>query len=86
MTQPVKLRNWQQIVEKVDFAFQPIVSPQTGLVFGYEALLRRYEDAGFPSIQALFDTAWETGNLHGVDLMLRAKRSTNSPNCPMHNV
>ncbi|MCC9624535.1 GGDEF domain-containing protein [Thalassospira sp. MA62] len=69
----VMLRNWQQVVEKVDFAFQPIVSPNTGHVFGYEALLRCYEDAGFPSIQALFDHAWETGNLHSVDMMLRGK-------------
>ncbi|EKF08791.1 MAG: GGDEF domain-containing protein [Thalassospira sp.] len=73
MTQPVMLRNWQQVVEKVDFAFQPIVSPHTGHVFGYEALLRRWEEAGFTSIQALFDTAWDTGNLHSVDMMLRAK-------------
>ncbi|KJE36671.1 diguanylate cyclase [Thalassospira sp. HJ] len=73
MTHPVMLRNWQQVVEKVDFAFQPIVSPHTGHVFGYEALLRRWEDAGFTSIQALFDTAWDTGNLHSVDMMLRAK-------------
>lgn len=73
VTQPVMLRNWQQVVEKVDFAFQPIVSPHTGHVFGYEALLRRWEDAGFSSIQALFDTAWDTGNLHSVDMMLRAK-------------
>ncbi|KZC98457.1 diguanylate cyclase [Thalassospira sp. MCCC 1A02898] len=73
VTQPVMLRNWQQVVEKVDFAFQPIVSPHTGHVFGYEALLRRWEEAGFTSIQALFDTAWDTGNLHSVDMMLRAK-------------
>lgn len=73
VTQPAMLRNWQQVVEKVDFAFQPIVSPHTGHVFGYEALLRRWEDAGFSSIQALFDTAWDTGNLHSVDMMLRAK-------------
>ncbi|MBR9901323.1 MAG: EAL domain-containing protein [Rhodospirillales bacterium] len=73
MTHPVMLRNWQQVVEKVDFAFQPIVSPHTGHVFGYEALLRCWEDAGFSSIQALFDTAWDTGNLHSVDMMLRAK-------------
>lgn len=73
MTQPVMLRNWQQVVEKVDFAFQPIVSPHTGHVFGYEALLRRWDEAGFNSIQALFDTAWDTGNLHTVDMLLRAK-------------
>ncbi|WP_277278378.1 EAL domain-containing protein, partial [Thalassospira lucentensis] len=71
--QPAVLRNWQQVVDKVDFAFQPIVSPHTGHVFGYEALLRRWDSAGFASIQALFDTAWETGNLHSVDMMLREK-------------
>ena len=73
MTQPVRLRNWQQVVEKVDFAFQPIVNPHTGHVFGYEALLRRWEEAGFTSIQALFDSAWDTGNLHSFDMLLRAK-------------
>lgn len=49
----LRLRNWKQIVEKVDFAFQPIVNPHTGHIFGYEALLRRWEDSGFDSIQSL---------------------------------
>lgn len=78
----LRLRNWKQIVEKVDFAFQPIVNPHTGHIFGYEALLRRWEDSGFDSIQSLFDTAWETGNLHGVDMMLREKAITKFARLP----
>ncbi|MFH1805123.1 MAG: GGDEF domain-containing protein [Pseudomonadota bacterium] len=66
-------RNWKRVIDTVDFAFQPIVSVHTGRIFGYEALLRNWAEAGFASIQDVFDTAWSSGLLHGFDMDLRAK-------------
>ncbi|MBF0201465.1 MAG: EAL domain-containing protein, partial [Desulfamplus sp.] len=46
-------------IEKIDYAFQPIVNIHTGNVFGFEALLRKHEEAGFFSIDDLFNQALE---------------------------
>ena len=65
--------NWIERVGLVDFAFQPIVNIHTGVCYGYEALLRQYESAGFRSIQECFDQAFAQNVLHQVDLALRRK-------------
>jgi diguanylate cyclase (GGDEF)-like protein len=65
-------RDWPHIIKTIDFAFQPIISTHTGRVFGYEALLRNWSEAGFDSIQDVFDTAWENDVLHRVDMEFRA--------------
>ncbi len=59
------------IRDHIDYAFQPIVSLQSGTCFGYEALLRGADRIGLPSIAALFDQAWRLGVLHTADLLLR---------------
>ena len=64
---------WDRIVGAVSFAFQPIVNRITGVVFGYEALLRQYQDAGFESIEVLFEAAFRERVLYDVDLALRRK-------------
>ncbi len=64
---------WKKIVSLVSFAFQPIVNPNTGVVFGFEALLRQHKDAGFESIEALFDAAFRERVLYDFDLALRRK-------------
>ncbi|MDZ7641486.1 MAG: hypothetical protein U5J62_05620 [Desulfurivibrio sp.] len=56
-----------------DFALQPIVNIHTGMCDGCEALLRKYQDAGFPSIQAVFNTAHDDLLLPEVEMLLRAK-------------
>ena len=66
-------QKWQERLELLDYAFQPIVNIHTGNAFGFEALLRGVEPAGFSSIDAVFDTAWQEGILHKVDLYLRKK-------------
>ncbi len=43
--------------ESLHYAFQPIVNVHTGEAFGFEALLRGTEAAGFDSIAAYFDDA-----------------------------
>ena len=66
-------RFWEKSIEKVDFAFQPIVNITTGKVYGYELLLREYDKAGFRSITEFFDTAYNESMLYKVDLALREK-------------
>ena len=66
-------REWIARLEKVDYAFQPVVNIHTGNTFGFEALLRCHKEAGFSSIDHLFDSAYEAGILHHADLYLREK-------------
>ena len=65
--------SWEWAVEMLDFAYQPIINIHNGVCFGYEALLRNFREAGFPSIQAVFDTAAEDMILDQVEAALRAK-------------
>ncbi|TAL38734.1 MAG: GGDEF domain-containing protein [Spirochaetes bacterium] len=62
---------WERVMNSVEFAFQPIVNPLTGITFGLEALVRGTERAGFASIQDMFDTAFREGTLFGLDIRLR---------------
>ena len=64
---------WKDIVNRLDYAFQPIVNIHTGVCIGYEALLRNYIGAGFTSIQEIFDTAYNEQVLFKFDLSLRQK-------------
>ena len=63
----------QRILRNVDFAFQPIVNIHTGASYGFEALLRGHVEAGFVSIQSLFDEAYRRQALHRVDMILKEK-------------
>ncbi|MCP4117965.1 MAG: EAL domain-containing protein [Desulfobacteraceae bacterium] len=78
---------WISRLGFIDFAFQPIVNIHTGTAFGFEALLRNHEAAGFATIDALFDQAFKEGMLHQVDLVLRkkalAKFSAFKQDCPV---
>lgn len=62
---------WSRIVPKLSYAFQPIANVHTGSVFGFEALLRGYAEAGFASIADVFDQAYDQGVLCAVDFALR---------------
>jgi diguanylate cyclase (GGDEF)-like protein len=67
-------KKWSKIVEKLDFAFQPIVNVKSGNIFAVEALLRNFHEAGnFHSIFNLFDDAFHDGALYQLDLELRYK-------------
>lgn len=67
-------KKWHNIISILDFAFQPIVNIKSGRVFGVEALLRNYKEAGgFNSIYTLFDEAYHDGVLYQLDLELRVK-------------
>lgn len=64
---------WIKAIQTVNYAFQPIVNIHTGLCYGYEALLRGWKEAGFNSIDSVFDSAFENKCLHNVELELRKK-------------
>jgi diguanylate cyclase (GGDEF)-like protein len=65
---------WRTIVfGMIDHAYEPIVNIHTGATFGYEALLRNYQAAGFETIWEFFETAYNEGALHQVELLLREK-------------
>lgn len=56
----------------VDYAFQPIVSLNTGGVFGFEALLRGYDRLGFGTVPELIDHAYTPAIAMASDRILRA--------------
>lgn len=65
---------WRTIVFGIiDHAFEPIVNIHTGATFGFEALLRNYQAAGFETIWEFFETAYKEGALYQVELLLREK-------------
>ncbi len=64
---------WETALGSLHFAFQPIVLCSDARVYGYEALLRGYKEAGFPGIASVFDSAHVDGVLPEFDHALRAK-------------
>jgi len=64
---------WQMLIDVADFAFQPIVNIYTGKLYAVEALIRNYEEAGFSTIDSLFDTAFSEKTLYLIDIKLREK-------------
>jgi len=75
---------WLERANAVTFAFQPIVHATTGVVFGIEALLRRYERLGFPNPHAFFDAAFADDALFLVDIRLREKAIAKFRELPFH--
>ncbi len=75
---------WEGIIERLHFALQPIVNVHTGAAYGYEALLRGWESAGFQSIHDLFDAAHEELLLHQLDIRLRIKAIETFVQLPHH--
>ncbi|HNZ27696.1 MAG TPA: GGDEF domain-containing protein [Spirochaetota bacterium] len=66
-------KNWIEKIEELDYAFQPIVNPYAGSIYGVEALLRNTEKLGYKEISEFFDDAYSQGVLFNVDIMLREK-------------
>lgn len=64
---------WEGILSRLSHAFQPIVRFSDGGLYGFEALLRGWEEAGFGSLHEVFDRAFEDSLLYALDLRLREK-------------
>ncbi|MDR3436885.1 GGDEF domain-containing protein [Telmatospirillum sp.] len=58
------------ILDRLEFAFQPIVNVATGHCFGYEALLRHHDAFGFPDQHAFFEACYVAGRLDSAQLQL----------------
>jgi diguanylate cyclase (GGDEF)-like protein len=65
--------HWNEILSILDMAFQPIVNIHSGACYGYEALLRNTEEAGFASIADFFDSCHALGILPQIEMELRDK-------------
>lgn len=63
----------KQVRERVGYALQPIVNIHTGVVYGYEALLRGVAQLGFPDVQTLFSYACGHRIAHSLDMTLRER-------------
>lgn len=63
---------WKNILTCVDYAFQPIVDPQTAGVVAVEALVR-FSGQCSSSIDEFFNTAYNEGMLFYLDIELRNK-------------
>ena len=66
-------KQWEKIIETLDFAFQPIIDINTKEIYGVEVLLRNYEEVGFDAISIVFDRAYEENILFDLDLLLIQK-------------
>jgi len=77
---------WNDIVAKLDFAFQPIVYVKSGNLYAVEALLRKTDEAGFISIFNCFDEAFSDGFLYQFDLALRKKAFEKFSFIPIENI
>lgn len=57
----------------IENAFQPIVEAGTGVVFGYESLMRGQERIGFDTPIQMLDEAQRTGQLLGLEQMVTSR-------------
>ena len=68
------MTNWSKIIDKLDYAFQPIIYSHTGKIYAVEALLRNVQDIpGLTNIDDFFDLAFNDDYLYELDLQLREK-------------
>ena len=65
--------SWEEVLSVLRYAFQPIVLSTTGQAYGFEALLRGWEEAGFRSVESVFDSAFLDNTLLELDRRLRLK-------------
>jgi EAL domain-containing protein (putative c-di-GMP-specific phosphodiesterase class I) len=66
--------NWNHVIDKLDYAFQPIIYSQTGKIYAVEALVRGIDAIEeLNSIDDLFDTAFNDDFLYQLDIQLREK-------------
>ena len=66
--------NWDEIIDKLDYAFQPIIYAQSGKLYAVEALLRNVQDIpNITTIDELFDLVFSNDYLYEFDLLLREK-------------
>jgi diguanylate cyclase (GGDEF)-like protein len=81
------MQNWNEIIEKLDYAFQPIIYSHTGKIYAVEALVRGVQNVdGLNSIDDLFDKAFNDDFLYELDLQLREKAIGKFANIEIENL
>ena len=66
--------NWNHLIDKLDYAFQPIIHSHTSKIYAVEALIRNViGNNGLNSINDLFNLAFNDDYLYELDLKLREK-------------
>ena len=79
--------NWNQIIDKLDYAFQPIIHSHTGKIYAVEALLRNVQNiSGLNAIDDLFNMAFNDDYLYELDLQLREKAIKKFSNIDIDNL
>ena len=69
----MKSNYWLEVIETLDYAFQPIVSCESHRCYGYEALLRNTDRAGFDSIQNFMNSCYGSNLLNWINSLLIEK-------------
>ena len=78
---------WNEIIAKLDYAFQPIIYSHTGKIYAVEALVRGVQNIdGLNSIDDLFDKAFNDDFLYELDLQLREKAISKFSNIEIENL
>ena len=79
--------NWNQIIDKLDYAFQPIIYSHTGKLYAVEALIRNVQNIpGLNAIDDLFNMAFNDDYLYELDLQLREKAIKKFSNIAIENL
>ncbi|MDZ7817791.1 MAG: GGDEF domain-containing protein [Aliarcobacter sp.] len=79
--------NWNEIISKLDYAFQPIIYSHTGKIYAVEALLRNVQNIlELTSIDDLFNLAFHDDYLYELDLQLREKAISKFSNIDIENI
>ena len=81
------MQKWNEIIAKLDYAFQPIIYSHTGKIYAIEALVRGVQNIdGLNSIDDLFDKAFNDDFLYELDLQLREKAISKFSNIEIENL
>ena len=81
------MQKWNEIIAKLDYAFQPIIYSHTGKIYAVEALVRGVQNIdGLNSIDDLFDKAFNDDFLYELDLQLREKAISKFANIEIENL
>ncbi len=70
------MKNILANIDKLDFAFQPIINTYSGKTFAVEALIRNTNQLGFNEISDFFDYIYKKNMLFEIDNILREKALT----------
>lgn len=81
------MQKWNEIIEKLDYAFQAIIYSHTGKIYAVEALVRGVQNIdGLNCIDDLFDKAFNDDFLYELDLQLREKAISKFANIDIENL